>query len=271
MEMDERVDKEQTERNQDLWRAEATAGSTDEHWTSQELPESPIGAEGVFEANGNSESEFETARREATVGFEREYKGADLDAKFDQSIDKLTSPSGVGDFVHGGVELIGTMGEAVANTGRGLQEFGPGLGESVEAKSHDRNDPEIMEATGSVLGEVAEGVIEWTGATFGPLIEASGEVVRAGAEVVDNGLDAVEALASGDPMNAGASILSSASEAGKAIGRAADVTMHAAEKSLKGSVGELIEGAAEVGREIGEGAGEVLGLFNDDPDERRRR
>lgn len=75
MEMDERVDKEQTERNQDLWRAEATAGSTDEHWTSQELPESPIGAEGVFEANGNSESEFETARREATVGFEREYKG----------------------------------------------------------------------------------------------------------------------------------------------------------------------------------------------------
>ncbi|MCA9306028.1 MAG: hypothetical protein KDA16_05820 [Phycisphaerales bacterium] len=271
MSLDANIEKEQAERNQDLWRAEATAGSTDEHWSSQGLPEGPIGAEGVVEAENHCESEFEAARRETMNGFEREFKGEELNAKFEQSIDKLTSPSGVGDFVHGGVELIGTMGEAVANTGRGLQEFGPGLGESVEAKSHDRNDPEIMEATGSVLGEVAEGVIEWTGATVGPLIEASGEVIRAGAEVIDNGIDAVEAIASGDPMNAGASILSAASEAGKAIGRAADVTMESAEKSLKGSVGELIEGGAEVGREIGEGAGEVLGLFNDDPDERRRR
>ena len=247
-------------RNGELWKQ------------ADEAPEPGVkGSESAVDrSSGELGDEKEALQEQVADNFIREFHGDDLREGFEEAFEKVRHPADATDILEGSAETVATLGESLSNTGRALDEFGPGLGEMAEA--HGREGNELTEAVTGIAGEVAEAAVEWTGSVAGPILESAGEVVRGAGLVVDGAVETVDAVAHGDLETAAENLQILGEEAAKVPKNLAGLGLQAAQDVVEGAVAELVEGVAEVGREVGEAAVELTGIWDDDEptDEDRR-
>ena len=248
---DQRVESNaESERNQELWS------------NPEESREPGCETDDAQQVEAESEKTMDAAasrKEEFLESFKDEFKGDEIREGFDEAIDQTFSPDDLTDPIQGMAGITGTLGEAMGNTGRALQEFGPGLGEMMEAKA----DGEVEEMFVSIVGEVAETAIEATGSLAGPIVENFGDMAHAGGESIEHSLEAIDDLANGDLGSAYSNLQQANQFAEEAANRAKGIGTGAL-AGAGDAVYELGEGVFEVARETVEGVGEIAGIWDDE-------